>query len=114
MLHLWTSLLCAVMLPVSIGSGEGGPWLRVKVHMAESGFMCPFLTPMFVEILEDKEADWVLAKPQESVVEWSVPLHAGRSQEGYVDWLTALGYGEEQITFLQFDTLQVQPSIPAP
>lgn len=114
MLHLWISLLCALLFPASVESGEGGPWLRAKVHMAESGFMCPFLTPMFVGILEDKEADWVQARPQESVVEWSVPLQSGQSQEGYVDWLTALGYGEEQITFLQFDTLLVQPSIPAP
>ncbi len=82
--------------------------------MAEDGFMCPFLTPMFIGILEDKGADWVVCRPHESEIEFCVPLALAKSQEGYTEWLTQLGYQAHQVTFLQFDTLATQPEIPAP
>ena len=50
--------------------------------MAEDGFMCPFLTPMFIGILEDKGADWVVCRPQESEIAFCVPLELRQSQEG--------------------------------
>ena len=82
--------------------------------MAEDGFMCPFLTPMFIGILEDKGADWVVCRPQESEIAFCVPLEFAQSQEGYIDWLEKLGYQRHQVSFLQFDTLTVMPQIPAP
>lgn len=82
--------------------------------MAEDGFMCPFLTPMFIGILEDKGAEWVICRPELSKVEFCVGLEHARSQEGYVDWLTDLGYAESQIAFGVFDTLSVMPPIPTP
>ena len=81
--------------------------------MAGDGFMCPFLTPMFLEILEEEgNADWVVCRHQQSEVVFSVPLELAQSKKTYTQWLTGLGYQEAHITYLQFDTLLVQPPIP--
>lgn len=90
------------------------PWLHVEVSMAEDGFMCPFLTPLFVGILEDKGAEWVICKPQQSKVQFCVALEEAEDQQGYIDWLLDLGYEADHISFGVFDTLSVLPPIPAP
>lgn len=115
MLH-WCSLSMALLACaiIDVQPDQDPTWLRVEVAMAEDGFMCPFLTPMFIGILEDKGADWVICRPQASEIEFCIPLGLAQSQEGYVDWLTDLGYEEQHVTFLQFDTLATQPEIPAP
>jgi hypothetical protein len=113
MLHLCFNLI-ALFAPVSeIAPTCASPWLRVEISMAGDGFMCPFLTPMFLEILEEEgKVDWVVCHHQQSEVEFSVPLEFAKSQKTYSQWLTGLGYQEAHITFLQFDTLLVQPAIP--
>jgi hypothetical protein len=93
--------------------GCGSPWLKVEIAMAGDGFMCPFLTPMFLEILEEEgRVDWVQCRHQQSEVEFLVPLEFAQSQKTYTQWLTGLGYQEAHITYLQFDTLLVQPEFP--
>jgi hypothetical protein len=114
MLHLCLTILSLWTGPVIAGSVMEPAWLRVEIAMAEEGFMCPFLTPLFKGILEDKGADWVICRPQQSQVIFCTPLALAQDQEGYIDWLTDLGYEEEHVTFLAFDTLSVMPSIPAP
>lgn len=114
MLHLWITLFLIPVLPGFHLPVDGGPWLRVEVTMEEDGFMCPFLTPQFMRILEDKGADWVRCRPQDSAIDFCVPLEHARSPEGYSEWLTGLGYSPQHIHFLQFDTLSVMPQLPAP
>lgn len=104
-------LLATVSAPLA---DSDPPWLHVEVSMAEDGFMCPFLTPLFVEILEDKGAEWVICRPQQSKVLFCVGLDDARDQQGYTEWLLDLGYQEEHISFGVFDTLSVLPPIPAP
>lgn len=114
MLH-WTVIIVALIFGgLEEENSFDSPWLKVEVSMAEDGFMCPFLTPMFIGILEDKGADWVVCRPQESEIAFCVPLEFAQSQEGYIDWLEKLGYQRHQVSFLQFDTLTVMPQIPAP
>ena len=114
MLH-WSLIVVALIFGGL--KGEDSPedaWLQVEIAMADDGFMCPFLTPMFIGILEDKGANWVVCRPQESEAAFCVPLDMARSQEGYIDWLEKLGYQRHQVNFLQFDTLLVQPQVPTP
>ena len=110
-----TALVMSVVFGVLQGEFEADPqWLHVEISMEEDGFMCPFLTPMFLGILEDKGADWVICRPQLSEIEFCVPLEMGRSEAGYIDWLTGIGYQDQHIAFQRFDTLSVQPQVPAP
>lgn len=94
------------------GNTVGSPWLRVEIAMAGEGFMCPFLTPMFMEILEEKGADWVQCRHAESEIAFCVPLAKAQDQKTYTQWLTGIGYQEAHITYLQFDTLLVKPPNP--
>jgi hypothetical protein len=114
MLH-WTAIVVALFFGGHVEEfSSGNPWLKVEISMADDGFMCPFLTPMFIGVLEDKGADWVVCRPQESEIAFCVPLEFAQSQEGYTDWLEKLGYQRHQVSFLQFDTLSVQPQVPTP
>ena len=114
MLH-WTAIVFALFFGgLNREVFPDTAWLKVEVAMADDGFMCPFLTPMFIGILEDKGADWVICRPQESEVAFCVPLEMAQSQEGYIDWLEKLGYQRHQVSFLQFDTLMVQPQVHSP
>ena len=108
---------CLAFLALIVGLPHDGeiqdpPWLKVEIAMAGEGFMCPFLTPMFLEILEEKGADWVHCRRAESEIAFCVPLDKAQDQGTYTHWLTGLGYQEAHITYLQFDTLQVQPPKP--
>lgn len=114
MLH-WSAVVVALVFGGVVEEiSSDNPWLKVEISMADDGFMCPFLTPMFVGILEDKGADWVVCRPQESEISFCVPMESAQSQEVYVDWLQKLGYQGHQVTFLQFDTLSVKPQVPTP
>jgi hypothetical protein len=103
-------LSCLSVFP----SQSDSTFVRVEIKMAEEGFMCPFLTPMFLEILEDKGAEWVVCRPQESEVEFCTGVFKSKSKEVYTDWLTQLGYAEAQIQFAVFDTLATLPPLPTP
>lgn len=113
MLHCCLVLLTlGVFGPVS--PEMGGPrWLKVEIAMGGDGFKCPFLTPMFMRILEEEgAATWVECKRERSEIEFCVPLESAQPQSTYTVWLTDLGYQESAITFLRFDTLTVQPKQP--
>jgi len=114
MLHLCFALLSLMTTGSVFPADASPPWLHVEVYMAEDGFMCPFLTPLFAEILEDKGAEWVICRPEQSKVEFCVALEVAEDQQGYIDWLQDLGYQADHISFGAFDTLSVLPSIPAP
>ena len=114
-------MLLAFLIVKMLGSVVVSPtaqqdpaFVRVEIKMAEDGFMCPFLTPMFLDILDRKGAEWVVCRPQESEVEFCMSLLKAQGQDVYTDWLTQLGYASTQIEFAAFDTLTVIPAPPAP
>lgn len=79
--------------------------LHVEVHMDADGFMCPFLTPMFLGILEDKGALWSARDVEAGTIEFCLPLDASPSPDGLTRWLVQLGYEERHIRYPVFDTL---------
>ena len=89
-------------------------FVRVEIKMAEDGFMCPFLKPMFLGVLEDKGVEWVVCRPKSSEVEFCTALTKSESMEVYSSWLTQLGYADAQIQYTAFDTLAFLPSPPLP
>lgn len=82
--------------------------------MDADGFMCPFLTPMFLVILEEKGALWSVRNAEEGTIEFCLPLDAGSSPEVVSDWLTQLGYEERHIRYPVFDTLPEPLPHPSP
>lgn len=86
--------------------------VQVRIHMAEDGFMCPFLTPVFLDVLDKKGAAWVVPRPASSEVEFAAPLEVAPDQEALRDWLRQVGYDPELVSFPVFDTLDVLPPIP--
>lgn len=106
---LWFGLLSAPCMAQS-----DTEHLHVEVHMDADGFMCPFLTPMFLDVLEDKGAVWSLRDVEEGTIEFCLPLGSAPSPEGLADWLVQLGYEERHIRFPVFDTLPEPLPHPSP
>ena len=92
---------------------SSGPHLLVTVHMEGEGFMCPFLTPLFLDILETR-SHWVKSRPRESCVQYAQPLEEAWSQNGIRGVLESIGYPEDGAVFLQWDTVSVVPEMPVP
>jgi len=101
------------VLPGPFESRQGGGHLLVTVHMGGEGFMCPFLTPQFIDVVDDR-AHWTRALPLESSVQFAVALDQSWTQDGLLDVLTSIGYPEDGASFLQWDTLAVVPPMPEP
>jgi len=88
--------------------------VHVEVTMEAHGFMCPFLTPMFLGHLEDKGAHWVSHDPDASSVEFALPLDSLTDAEAFTRFLVLIGYEEKQIGYPRFDTTAVVPPNPEP
>ncbi len=93
--------------------GSDSACVQVVVEMAGEGFMCPFLTPQVVDILEQR-AHWVDAQPAESRIRFVVPLAGAWSPEEISEILKDVGYPAEGASFLQWDTLTTIPNAPEP
>ena len=52
----------------------------VTVHMEGEGFMCPFLTPQFMDLLQSR-SHWVHPEPLESRIHYAQPLDEAWSQD---------------------------------
>ena len=87
--------------------------LLVTVHMEGEGFMCPFLTPQFIDLLETR-SHWVQPQPLESRIHYAQPLDEAWSQDEVAAVLRDIGYPEDGAVFLQWDTVAVMPVKPAP
>jgi len=114
------TLLSLLLLPPSGGAGQVvGPaadstlHVHVTAFMAGEGFMCPFLTPQFLDVVRSR-AHWVEARPLESEVEFVLPLEQAWSQDELRAVLTDIGYPAEGLGILQWDTVGVIPLAPAP
>lgn len=88
--------------------------VHVEVTMDAHGFMCPFLTPMFLGHLEDRGAHWVSHDPDASSVEFAMPLDSLQDEEAFTRYLVLIGYEEKQIGYPRFDTTATVPAPPAP
>ena len=124
-LHLAQSkslgMLCSPLFVISLARflvfppvPAESPTLHVEVSMEARGFMCPFLTPMFLGYLEDRGAHWVHHDPHASTVEFALPLDSLSGQEAVTDRLVLIGYEARQVEFLRYDTLATVPAHPAP
>lgn len=112
------TLLLLLLIPPSGGVGQGvGPDAPLHVHvtafMAGEGFMCPFLTPQFLDVVRSR-AHWVAARPLESEVEFVLPLEQAWSQDDLRGVLTDIGYPADGVSILQWDTVGVIPPSPTP
>lgn len=90
------------------------PFIHVEVSMDAHGFMCPFLTPMFLGFLEDRGAAWVSHDPDASVIEFAMPLDSLHSSRDFTEMLVLIGYEEDQVGYARFDTTAAMPSPPTP
>ena len=113
-------LLCLLLLPPSVGVGQSaGPeadsplHVHVTAFMAGEGFMCPFLTPQFLDVVRSR-AHWVEARPLESEVEFVLPIERAWSQDALRGVLEDIGYPADGVSFLQWDTVGVVPPSPTP
>ena len=88
--------------------------VHVEVTMEAHGFMCPFLTPMFLGHLEDRGAHWVSHDPDASSVEFALPLDSLQDAETFTRYLVLIGYEEKQIGYPRFDTTATVPAQPEP
>ena len=79
-------------------SAQDNAFLHVEVTMEAHGFMCPFLTPMFIGFLEDRGAEWVQHDPDASSIEFAMPLDSAIQQD-FTDRLVLIGYEAKQIGF---------------
>ena len=114
------TLLLLLLIPPSGGVGQGvGPDADAPLHvhvtafMAGEGFMCPFLTPQFLDVVRSR-AHWVEARPLESQVEFVLPLEQAWSPDALRGVLTDIGYPADGVSFLHWDTVGVIPPSPAP
>lgn len=114
------TLLLLLLIPPSGGVGQGvGPdegtplHVHVTAFMAGEGFMCPFLTPQFLDVVRSR-AHWVEARPLESEVEFVLPLEQAWSPDALRGVLTDIGYPADGVSFLQWDTVGVVPPAPTP
>ena len=112
-------LLFLILLPLygevdhGVGPESDSPLhVHVTVFMAGDGFMCPFLTPQFLDVVQSR-AHWVEARPLESEVEFVVPLEQAWSKPALRGVLADIGYPADGVSFLQWDTVGVIPPSPA-
>ena len=97
-----------------VGSDVDAPLhVHVTAFMAGEGFMCPFLTPQFMDVVRSR-AHWVEARPLESEVEFVLPLEQAWSPEALRGVLTDIGYPADGLDILQWDTVGVIPPSPTP
>ena len=107
-------LLCGgVLSPGQGGQLPGEHHLVVMVHMEGEGFMCPFLTPQFIDLLESR-SHWVHPEPLQSLIHYSQSLNEAWSQDEVTHVLKDIGYPEDGAVFLQWDTVAVMPLKPQP
>lgn len=113
-------LFLVLLLPPLGGAGQGvgldvGSTLHLHatVSMDGDGFMCPFLTPQFLDVIGSR-AHWVEARPLDSEVEFAIPMEQAWSQHALIDMLSDIGYPADGAHILQWDTVGVIPSKPTP
>ena len=111
-------LLLSVMVWLICGStsvnGQESLYVHVEVTMEAHGFMCPFLTPMFLGFLEDRGAEWIVHDLDASTVEFAFPLDSLQTARDFTDRLVLIGYEEKQVGYARFDTTGTLPNPPAP
>lgn len=113
---LRTLFLCmglCLTLP-SVQCQSESPCIHAEVGMEAHGFMCPFLTPMFLGFLEDKGAHWVQHDPDASTVEFAMPLDSLQGTQDLTDRLVLIGFDARQVSYNRYDTLMVVPPNPEP
>ena len=110
---LWAIIWMVLTPPTPQISSESAT-LHVEVSMAARGFMCPFLTPLFLGFLEDRGAHWVHHDPEASTVEFALPLDSLSGQQAVTDRLEIIGYEARHVEYLRYDTLSSVPASPAP
>lgn len=84
-----------------------------EVEMSGEGFMCPFLTPQVIDVLEE-HAHWVEALPTLSRIRFAMPTDKAGSPSKFEALLESIGYPEGGAVFLQWDTLSTIPEAPEP
>ena len=94
--------------------GQEPMFVHVEVNVDSHGFMCPFLTPMFLGYVEDKGAIWVHHDPDASLVSFALPLDSLASADEFTERLVLIGYQEEQVNYARFDTTATAPHPPQP
>ena len=110
---LFLLLLGGILSPGQGGELPGEQHLVVTVHMEGEGFMCPFLTPQFMDLLESR-SHWVHPVPLESRIHYAQGLDEAWSQDEVTAVLKDIGYPEGAAAFLQWDTVAVMPLKPQP
>lgn len=77
------------------------------IHADANGFMCPFLTPMFIEQIQDRWGGVVTShEPKDSrVVAW-IPEEAVGPEE-ILDYLAVLGFQPKLIHWTISDSIDV-------
>ncbi|MDA9863923.1 hypothetical protein N9C70_02520 [Flavobacteriales bacterium] len=106
-------LLLSALVPAA-SQAQDPAFLHVEVTMEAHGFMCPFLTPMFLGFVEEKGALWVHHDPDASVVSFAMPMDSVSSAEEFTERLVLIGYEQKQIGFARFDTTATLPTPPMP
>ena len=113
------SVLISVLLWGGVSSAEQGGavftehHVKVTVAMEGEGFMCPFLTPQFIDFLESR-SHWVHVEPVDSQIQYAQSLGLAWSQEEVSAILVDIGYPEGGAVFLEWDTVAVLPTKPQP
>lgn len=88
---------------------QASEFVHVEVTLEAHGFMCPFLTPMFLGYLEDRGCAWVHHDPNASLVSFALPLDSLRAEDEFTERLVLIGYQEKQIAYTRFDTTATLP-----
>lgn len=108
------AIVWMALFQTPLDSASEPPTLHAEVSMDARGFMCPFLTPMFLGYLEDRGAHWVHHDAEGSTVEFAIPLDSLSGQSDITDRLVLIGYEAKHVTFARFDTTLTVPTAPAP
>ena len=95
------------------GVPSGEHHVLVTVGMEGEGFMCPFLTPQFIDLLQTR-SHWVYPQPIDSRIQYAQPLEEAWSQGEVTSILKDIGYPEDGAVYLQWDTVTVLPPKPEP
>lgn len=94
--------LLAFLLPVAFYfQVRGQDTLHFAVRADENGFMCPFLTPMFLQKMRDLGATDV-RKDQDLTIYLSAPPASGLHAERILSILEGIGY---QRSILHIETI---------
>lgn len=86
----------------SAWGAETGDTLYFEVDADNHAFMCPFLSPIFMGLLEDAGAYWV-AKDEVHRVHVAFPL-GSMDEEGVLGLAVKTGYMEEIVTVVRRET----------